>query len=335
MEQIIIYGAGNTGKFAYDFLSQTYEILCFIDGKNPEKWGTTICGKKVCSPEILNERRDTTVFIASIYAHEIMQDIQKYHLRKVYKYECRVVPCLLELDNELKEKRTIDLGAFFRSHGERVACKELTFMYGGSGVLDYMFIKQIAELFSCKKYLEIGTYIGESINILTDCCEELYSITAPLDSEFSMAQFCKMYGIADYSERLAKGPKITHYYADSKKFDYSQLPKDIDLFFIDGDHSYEGVYSDTKNIFSIKKDDAIVIWHDVKYASGYSNPDVLYAISDALGEQIRDFYVTDRNMCGIYVPEKMKKEFHFLGKQDVADSPLFTYDVSISNYGNA
>uniref|UniRef100_UPI001958D013 class I SAM-dependent methyltransferase n=1 Tax=Oscillibacter sp. CU971 TaxID=2780102 RepID=UPI001958D013 len=144
-----------------------------------------------------------------------------------------------------------------------------------------------------------------------------------------------MYGIVDYSGRLAKNPKITQYYANSKEFDYSQLPKDIDLFFIDGDHSYEGVYSDTKNIFSIKKDDAIVIWHDVKNASGYFNPDVLYAISEALGEQFRDFCVTDRNICGIYVPEKMIKEFHFLDKQGADDSPLFTYDVSISNYCNA
>lgn len=332
MEQVIIYGAGKTGRLAYDFLSQMYEVYCFIDGKKPEKWGTEICGKKVYGPEILREHQNTPVVIASIYAHEILPEIRKYQLKKIYKYECRLTPCVLELETRLKEERTIDLGAFFRRHGDCLTCKALTFVNGGSGVLDYMFIKQVAEVLHCKEYLEIGTYIGESINILTDCCEKLYSITAPLDSEFSMSAFCKAYGLPDYSGRLAKDPKIISYYADSKAFDFSQLSKEIDLFFVDGDHSYDGVYSDTKNIFSIKKDDAVVIWHDVKYASGYFNPDVLYAVRDVLGDRFQNFYITDRNMCGIYLPDKVKNQFPLLVNPNADGAPLCTYDVTIGNY---
>ena len=333
MEQIIIYGAGNTARFAYDYLTQTYYVYCFIDGKNPAKWGTAICGKAVCSPEILLEHRDMAVVVASIYADEILREIRKYHLTKVYTYRCGIELYYPETMDELQTTRTIDLGAFFQRHPEKTTCRELTFMYGGSGVLDYMFIKKVAELFHCKEYLEIGTYIGESINILTDCCEKLYSITAPLDSEFSMRNFCKWNGIPDYSERLTKSPKITHYYADSKAFDFSQLSREIDLFFIDGDHSYEGVYSDTKNIFSIKKEDAIVIWHDAKNSFGCYNTQVLYAIRDALGDQFENVYVTDRNICGIYLPEKAKKDFPLLtGPQTGSGLPLHTYDVTLENY---
>ncbi|MCI8690230.1 MAG: class I SAM-dependent methyltransferase [Oscillibacter sp.] len=331
MTQVIIYGAGNTAKCAYDYLSQEYDVLCFIDGRNPEKWGTVFCGKKICSPEILKDHQNTRIVIASIYADEILGEIEKYRLSNVCKYECGITPYGPEVIGNLKTAGTIDLGAFFHSDDKRITCKELTFMPGGSGILDYMFIKKVAERFHCKTYLEIGTYIGESVNILTDCCEKLYSITAPLDSEFSMSHFCKWKGIPDYSGRLAKNPKITQYFADSKTFDFSQLPKDIDLFFIDGDHSYDGVYSDTKNIFSIKKEDAIVIWHDAKDALGAYNMDVVSAVQDALGDQFRDFYVTDRNMCGIYVPDNIKSEFPISVNYGTENVPLFTYDVTINN----
>lgn len=332
MEQIIIYGAGNTARFAYDFLSQMYDVYCFIDGKNPEKWGTTIYGKKVCSPEILREYRTTMVVIASNYAKEILPELKKYHLTNVHIYQCGITRYLVDVMEDLAEKRTIDLGKFFHNHSEKILCKELTFTYGGSGVLDYMFIKSIAEVFHCKRYLEIGSYIGESINILTDCCEELYSITAPLDSEFSMRHFCEENGIADYSGRLIKSPKIVQYHADSKLFDYSQLPEGIDLFFIDGDHSYEGVYSDTRNIFSIKAPWSIVIWHDAKNADGSFNAEVLNAIHDALGSAFENFYVTDHNMCDIYLPDKEKSKFPILVKTAADDVPLYTYDVLIENY---
>lgn len=331
MKSIIIYGAGNTARFAFDYLSQMYDVYCFIDGKNPEKWGTTIHGIKVCSPEILREHRTTMVVIASIYAREILPEIQKYHLGSVYVYQCGISPCLVDETVDLTEKRTIDLGKFFQNHSERIMCKELTFTYGGSGVLDYMFLKSVAEVFQCKRYLEIGSYIGESINILTDCCEELYSITAPLDSEFSMRHFCERNGIPDYSGRLIKSPKIVQYFADSKLFDYSQLPEGIDLFFIDGGHSYENVYSDTRNIFSIKGPDSIVIWHDAKYADGSFNIEVLHGIRDALGSAFGNFYVTDRNMCGIYLSDKVKSTFPILTKAPAGDAPLYTYDVIMEN----
>lgn len=48
--------------------------------------------------------------------------------------------------------------------------------------------------------------------------------------------------------------------------------------------------------------------------------------------RFKDFYITDRNMCGIYVPEKMKNEFPILGKLTAADAPLCTYDLTIGRY---
>lgn len=39
MEQIVIYGAGNTGKSAYFYLRNRYECLFFVDGDDEKVGG--------------------------------------------------------------------------------------------------------------------------------------------------------------------------------------------------------------------------------------------------------------------------------------------------------
>lgn len=241
-----------------------------------------------------------------------------------YKYKYK-------LPEEIKaqlDARTINLGGALRRDGN-IKLKELTFIPGGSLVLDYAFIRKIVEIFECKKYLEIGTYIGESINILTDICDKLYSITAPADAPFSPSNAAKRLNIPDYGNRLCYASNIEHYYTDSKKFDFEVLPKDIDIFFIDGDHSYAGVFSDTKNIFKIKKEDAIVIWHDFKTSGNKYRDDVIRAVADALGDEFKRVYVTDNNLCGIYLPDKFKDAFELKKVQYEVNAPLYVYNVSI------
>ena len=120
-----------------------------------------------------------------------------------------VLPSEIE---DMLDKRTINLGAWLHQQG-KLNLKELTFIAGGSGVLDYMFLKQIALISGSKEYMEVGTYIGESINILTDCCNKLYSVTLP---EESLENYFVQSKNADYQGRLSHNEKIIHYYTDSK-----------------------------------------------------------------------------------------------------------------------
>lgn len=230
------------------------------------------------------------------------------------------------INNEL-DLRTIDLGEWFLSVSNEISLKELTFMLGGSGVLDYMFLKSLALKFNLKKYLEIGTYIGESINIMTDICEELISVTAEPRSEYSMMSYLKGCNLPDYSERLTYNEKITHVYGDSKKVNYEKY-KDVDLFFIDGDHTYDGVYVDTRNIFENRKEDSIVVWHDFKVGRNEYNPVATRAVYDALGDDFQNVYVTDNNICAVYIPKKYRECFKLTRLKYETNRKLVTYSAS-------
>lgn len=288
-------------------------------------------GLEIKSPHVLEGYKDVKVIIASIFWEEMMKEAEKAGCWNVAIYK-PVIEMQGFIDGTERElaQRTINLGAFLKEQDE-LLCREMTFTQGGSQILDYVFLKSIAERYHCMTYLEIGTYIGESINILTDCCERLYSVTAPIGAPYSMAAWCKHYNMPDYSERLAYSDKIIHYYTDSKLFDFTQIKDEVDLYFIDADHSYDGVYEDTKNVFSTKKEDAIVIWHDFRKAGFQYNVEVVRAVKDVLGEKFKNVYVTDHNMCGIYLPDACIKDFILHELKYEEDADLYTYDVMLEN----
>lgn len=328
MKKAIIYGCGNIGKFVYEYFKNQYDILFFVDKKAAEikKYGG---GVKVCEPQVLTEYSNVTIIVASIWYREMLEDMKNMGITNsdivVFKMGLEtVLPSEIE---DMLDKRTINLGAWLHQQG-KLNLKELTFIAGGSGVLDYMFLKQIALMSGSKEYMEIGTYIGESINILTDCCNKLYSVTLP---EESLENYFVQSKNADYQGRLSHNEKIIHYYTDSKVFDFSKHADSVDLYFIDGDHSYQGVYSDTKNIFSNRNEQSIVVWHDFKLGQNEYRAEVIKAVYDALGKDFDNVYVTNNNVCGIYIPKNRIQEFDFLlyERKYQKNAPLYTYNVHL------
>jgi Methyltransferase domain len=56
--------------------------------------------------------------------------------------------------------------------------------------------------------------------------------------------------------------KVQPLFGDSAKFDYSPYHGRVDLFFIDGAHSYEYVRSDTLNAMKCSRPGSVIAWHD-------------------------------------------------------------------------
>lgn len=335
-KKAVIYGFGEIGKSAYEYLKHSYDILFFVD---KEKYGQIYNNVEVYEPKVLKNYNDIKIIVCTMqrWHKEIVEDIRKLGIIdtdiELYKIQIeRTSIDWIDLEKQL-DKRTIDLGRFLSANSTKLQCKELTFLGGGSGILDYVFIKAVAQISKAKEYLEIGTYIGESINNLTDCCEKLYSVTVDIGGESSQREACKFWKIPDYSERLAYNKKIIHYYGDSKQFDFLKHADTVDLYFIDGDHSYSGVYSDTKNIFRCKKEDAIVIWHDFIGLNNQYSVDVVRAVRNAIGEEFRNVYVTNNNICGIYIPKNRLCEFDLVFRERKYEeyAPLYTYDVTLDN----
>lgn len=168
---------------------------------------------------------------------------------------------------------------------------------------------------------------------MADLCDKCYSLTAEPGSEISMADWCKNADIPDYSDRLAYKNNIIHCYGNSQTFDYSKIKDPIDLYFIDGDHRFDGVYTDTVNVFRHRSENSIVIWHDFKKAvPGQGYNDIIPAVYEAIGaDEFQNVFCVDTNMCGIYLPEPYKKDFdlHSMRYQKGERERLYTFHITL------
>jgi predicted O-methyltransferase YrrM len=99
-------------------------------------------------------------------------------------------------------------------------------------------------------------------------------------------------------------PNVRHLEADSLDFDFAALGNQYDLVFIDGDHHYESVKRDTRNVFAhLLHEQSIVVWHDYAWQPGHLRYETLAAILAGIPENFRNrLYAVRNTLCAIYYP---------------------------------
>ena len=126
---------------------------------------------------------------------------------------------------------------------------------------------------------EIGTYNGlTTLHFAYNTPENatIYTLDLPPDFEIKdksgysyddlmVLQLSK----ENFARRAYKGngmgSKVIELFGDSMKFDFSPYYGRIDMVFIDGNHSYRYVQSDTQNAFKMLSENGVIIWHDFDY----------------------------------------------------------------------
>lgn len=205
-----------------------------------------------------------------------------------------------QMGRGLKEIDILDL---FPAFDEIV--EPFSHLYGTSLPIDLAILKKLAKQFPNCEYLEIGSWRGESLANLSPNCSRCVSLSLS-DNEMraiglnekviSMQRF--------YSKAL---PNVTHLEGDSTKFDFSKIGK-FDLIFVDGDHRFEAVKSDTINAFNLLKDEnSIIIWHDYTEQYEHINWEVFAGILDGTpGNKHDSIYHITNSLCAIYYPKEIK-----------------------------
>jgi hypothetical protein len=203
---------------------------------------------------------------------------------------------------------------------------------GNSTVADYILLKNICATFPECKYLEIGTFRGESIaNVLAlDNVVLAKFITLPLSDKriANLPNDIKSYYniFLDFNDERLEG-----IYTDSQYFDFGNHKSKYDVIFIDGGHDYNSIYKDTINAFKLLEcDDSVIVWHDFKSLSGSIRQETLRAVMDACPVQLHERLIHFKETLSLVMVNQ--NIFDLISKNSNLDISHFKLDIQ--NYYN-
>jgi predicted O-methyltransferase YrrM len=219
---------------------------------------------------------------------------------------------------------TIDLLDLFPVLDEKIG--KYTFLEGTSRITDIVILKMLAKRFNKGRYIEFGTWRGESLYNVAQAGGDCYSISF---SDREMKDFGLDDSCVKVSRLFSKGlPNVTHIEHNSQTYDFSKLEKSFDLVFVDADHKYEGVKKDTESAFKLLRDEtSILVWHDIgKGLEQLPNWEVLAGVLDGAPSDAhrKNIFRISNTLCAIYLNEKIRSGF------PEHNVPNKTFDVHIS-----
>jgi predicted O-methyltransferase YrrM len=138
-----------------------------------------------------------------------------------------------------------------------------------SGGSDLVSLCLITRLVRPRRIFEIGTYRGyTALQFAANAPEaEIFTLDLPQGSTTLLPITVKDKELAPVEKgETLKGrkdaAKIHRLLGDSASFDFSPYAKNIDLFFIDGAHTYEYVKNDTLKALECCHSGSVIMWHD-------------------------------------------------------------------------
>jgi predicted O-methyltransferase YrrM len=195
---------------------------------------------------------------------------------------------------------TIEISSLFPIIQEKLDI--YTFLSGTSTIPDLILLKLLAKRFGSEcDYLEIGSWRGESAYNVSKVAKSVTMVTLG-ENEMRQKGFDEAFIVQN--EFFTKGKsEFNVIHADSLVLDFETLGKKFDLVFIDGDHQYKSITSDTRNVMKVLKNtESIIVWHDYGFDPETVRYETLSAIFDSIPQEKHQFlYHVSNTLCAIYL----------------------------------
>jgi predicted O-methyltransferase YrrM len=218
---------------------------------------------------------------------------------------------------------SLDIRLLLKPEGQTVA--PFAFLDGGSLPTDLALLKSLAAGIPGCRYFEIGTWRGESVANVAAVAKECTTLNLSPEQIKALGlpdAYADLHG--HFSKTL---PNVTQLYGNTATFDFAALNRQYDLIFIDGDHHYSMVKSDTENVFKhLLHENSIVVWHDAAYTPEKLRPEVIYGILQGTPSALHHhIYHISNTQCAVYLPQGQWETFIL----NPPHKPDFAFEVGL------
>ncbi|MDX9751926.1 MAG: class I SAM-dependent methyltransferase [Flavobacteriales bacterium] len=178
--------------------------------------------------------------------------------------------------------------------------KPYAFLEGGSLPTDLALLKALARDRPGCSYFEIGTWRGESVANVAMHAGTCLTLDLPAE-ELRRRGAAPAY-IAQQGLFCAGLPNVVRLFGDSRRMDLSDHHGRYDIVFVDGDHHYDSVLSDTRTAFRLLRDDhSVIVWHDAGHQPTDQRWEVVRGILDGCPPQGRPLLRrVAHTLCAVY-----------------------------------
>jgi predicted O-methyltransferase YrrM len=191
----------------------------------------------------------------------------------------------------------IDLLELFPEFDETVS--PYSYLEGQALPTDIALLKGLARKRPGCRYLEIGSWRGESLANMATVCAECVALTLPTAEMVKTGYSQSAVACEGFFTRGTANVRFIKH--NSKTFDFSQFATYFDVVFIDGDHSPEAVKADTQGALSVlRNENSVIVWHDYGLTTEMVNWPTLEGIRLGLPREKWDsvFHVSN-TLCAI------------------------------------
>lgn len=224
----------------------------------------------------------------------------------------------------IKGLPTLGINRLFPDFEEEIS--NYCYLEGSSLAIDIAFLRKLAGSYNECSYFELGCWRGESLYNAAQVSKRCTALSLSKEEMEQMGTDSETIAQTHYlTKDLSNITFINH---NSLTYDFSLIKDRFDVLFIDGDHHYESIVRDTKNVLNLRRNDqSVIVWHDYGHNPEMVRPEVLSGIMDGLPKELHKYlYHISNTKCAALI----MKDFGQLPVIKYPSTPDKVFRIKIS-----
>jgi hypothetical protein len=179
----------------------------------------------------------------------------------------------------------------------------------GVSLFESYVFASIVRLLQPHTLFEFGTFEGiTTLQLALNSLDDAVVYTLDLPDNIGRTQYPLSFPEESQTRTLPVGGifcryplsrKIRQLYGDSAAADFQDMRGKVDFVFVDGDHGYDYVRSDTENAFSMLSSKGVIVWHD--YGSKWK--DVSLFLRELATQREKEIFHLESTNLAVHITE--------------------------------